>query len=99
HRQHPHPFPPRRPSDLRQLEAGYPPRNPMRIAMLAPLARLACSAPLQLPCTAQRDEALGGMAQATSPADARRQIDLALRDTAQADRKSTRLNSSHVKIS
>jgi serine/threonine-protein kinase len=68
----------------RQLEAGYPPRNPMRIAMLAPLARIACNAPLQLPCTAQRDEALAGMAQATSPADARRQIDLALRDTAQA---------------
>ena len=67
----------------RQLEAGYPPRNPMRIAMLAPLARLACSAP-QLPCAAQRDEALTGMAQPTSPADARRQIDLALQATAGA---------------
>ncbi|TYT26519.1 serine/threonine protein kinase [Luteimonas viscosa] len=68
----------------RQLEAGFPTRNPMRIAMLAPLARIACRAPLQLPCAAQRDEALTAMAQPTSPADARRQIDLALQATAQA---------------
>ncbi|WP_162408215.1 serine/threonine-protein kinase [Pseudoxanthomonas daejeonensis] len=69
-----------------QLEAGFPAQNPQRTAMLAPLTRIACSAPGHLPCSELRDEALVGMAQPTTPADARLQIDKALQVTAQVSR-------------